>query len=89
MPGRPGTPMALAPLSPDARLDLANRLFREYLTRCFWHCPRDLVIGEELVPMVVSGLRKHGGRRGFILAGQLEACGTFRGTPESSDRESP
>jgi hypothetical protein len=64
----PGTPVLC---TPEARLDLANRLYREYHTRCFWHCPRDLIITEELVPLVVKGLRKHGGRRGFILSGQL------------------
>jgi hypothetical protein len=57
--------------SVDARLELANRLFREYHTRCFWHCPRDLVITESLIPLVVNGLRKHGGRKGFIVAAQL------------------
>jgi hypothetical protein len=60
------------PETTEQRLALANRLFREYHTRCFWHCPRDLVITEELIPVVVNGLRKHGGRRGFILAAQLQ-----------------
>jgi hypothetical protein len=59
------------PLTRQERLELANRLYREYHTRCFWHCPRDLLITEELVPLVVLGLRKHGGRRGFILSGRL------------------
>ena len=61
-------------LTPQQRLELANRLFREYHTLCFWHCPRDLVITEELIPLVVKGLRNHGGRRGFILSGKLRAC---------------
>jgi hypothetical protein len=58
-------------LLPQERLALANQLYREYHTRAFWHCPGDLLITEELLPMVVKGLRKYGGRRGFILAGQL------------------
>lgn len=58
-------------LSADERLELANRLYREHHSRCFWHCPKNLVITEELVPLVAEGLRKHGGRRGFILAAQL------------------
>lgn len=53
------------------RLALADRLYREFHARCFWHCPRDLVITEDLIPLVVQGLRKHGGRRGFILSAKL------------------
>src|SRR5216117_3888363 len=64
-------PGAVPPLTPQERLDLANQLYREFHTRCFWHCPLDLVITEDLVPMVVQGLRQHGGRRGFILSGRL------------------
>jgi hypothetical protein len=53
------------------RLELANQLYRECHTQCFWHCPRDLDITENLIPFVVKGLRTHGGRRGFILAAKL------------------
>ncbi len=60
-----------SPLTREERLELANQLYREYYVRCFWHCPRDLVITEDLLPLVVNGLRKHGGHRGFILAEQL------------------
>lgn len=59
------------PSSAYERLELANQLYQEYHTRCFWHSPRDLVITENLLPFVVKGLRKHGGRRGFMLAGIL------------------
>jgi hypothetical protein len=69
------TAIANAPLSPAERLELANRLYREYYARCFWHCPRDLVITEDLIPLVVNGLRKHGGRQGFILSGKLRCKG--------------
>jgi hypothetical protein len=72
------------PLSPDERLELANRLYREYHTRCFWHSLRDLVITEDLIPFVVNGLRMHGGRRGFILSGQLRPRGA---TPRTSERD--
>jgi hypothetical protein len=64
------------------RLDLANQLYREYHTRCFWHCARDLVITEELIPFVIKGLRTHGGRRGFILSGKLQPKGEPRQTSE-------
>lgn len=53
------------------RLALANQLYRDYHTRCFWHCPPDLEITAELLPMVIKGLRTHGGRRGFFLAAKL------------------
>lgn len=53
------------------RLELARQLYREYHTRCFWHCPRDLDITEDLIPFVVKGLRACGGRRGFILASKI------------------
>lgn len=67
----PGIPSPHPPRTLVERLELANRLFREYHTRCFWHCPPELVITEELIPLVIHGLRKHGGRTGFILSGQL------------------
>ncbi len=37
------------------RLRLANQLYREYHTRCFWHCRRELEITEELLRLVVKG----------------------------------
>jgi len=55
------------------RLELANRLYCQYRAQCFWHSPRDLVITEELIPFVVQGLRKYGGRRGFIASEQLQS----------------
>jgi hypothetical protein len=66
-------PTAIATLlNQDERVALANQLFHEFHTRCFWHSPHDLVITEELIPFVVKGLRKHGGRRGFLLADKLQ-----------------
>jgi hypothetical protein len=74
------------PRNLDERLELANLLYREFRSRCFWHSPRDLVITEELIPFVVKGLRTHGGRRGFKLAGKLQSSGA---TTLGSDREHP
>jgi hypothetical protein len=62
---------ASTPRELDGRLRLANQLYREYHTWCFWHCRRDLEITEELLPLVVKGLLTYGGRRGFILASML------------------
>ncbi len=42
------------------RIALANKLYREFHARCFWHSPADLLITEELIPFVVRGLRTHG-----------------------------
>ena len=66
-------PTTATPSNRDERLGLANQLYRAFLTRCFWHSPRDLVITEDLIPFVIKGLRAHGGRDGFILAGKLRA----------------
>jgi len=49
----------------------AQELFKEYYARCFWHLKPDLVVTQELIPMIVKGLRAHGGRREFLLAAQL------------------
>ena len=52
-------------------MEVANRLFREFYAVCYWHLKPDLVITEDLVPLVTAGLRKHGGRRGLLAAGRL------------------
>ncbi|MBI1915446.1 MAG: hypothetical protein HYS12_12025 [Planctomycetes bacterium] len=80
------TPTAVAPLNREERLERANQLYREYHTRCFWHCPRELLITEDLIPLVVKGLRTHGGRRGFILSVQLQQRRTGS---RASERETP
>jgi hypothetical protein len=80
-------PEAVPPLTPRERLDLANQLYREFHTRCFWHCPLDLVITEDLIPMVVQGLREHGGRRGFILSARLRQRDTVSPLPEGEPPE--
>ena len=61
-----------APRSDSERVAVANELYREFYAQCFWHCPRDLTITEDLIPLVVKGLRAHGGRRGFILSAKLQ-----------------
>jgi hypothetical protein len=81
------TPSISAPQDLHERMELANRLFREFHTRCFWHSPRDLVITEELIPFVMKGLRKHGGRRGFLLAGKLQSQGTTTAAPGQESLE--
>lgn len=53
-------------------IELANKLYQEYRIRCFWHSPSNLIITEELIPFVINGLKKYGGRKGFILGGELK-----------------
>jgi hypothetical protein len=56
----------------ESRIDLARRLYREFYAACFWHLKPDLVVMEETIPVIVRGLRAHGGRRGLLAAGHLE-----------------
>jgi len=58
-------------LPAQERLELASRLFREYYAACFWHLKPDLRVTEEMIPIVVKGLRTHGGRRGALAAARL------------------
>ena len=53
IPGQ--TPHPVPPLAGPHRLELAKRHYREYHARCFCHRPRDLVITEDLIPLVVQG----------------------------------
>lgn len=53
------------------RAELANRLFREFYAVCFWHLKPDLVVTEDLIPLIIEGLRKHGGRSGMLAAARL------------------
>ncbi len=53
------------------KLKLAQELFRAYYARCFWHLRPDLEITESTIPLLVSGLRKHGDRAGMLAAAQL------------------
>jgi hypothetical protein len=72
MNGPNGPPPERVAVSQHEALELGKQLYREFHGRCFWHSPRNLVITEELLPFVVKGLRTHGGRRGFMLAGKLQ-----------------
>jgi hypothetical protein len=65
------TPAASPTLTLEARLELANRLYHECYASCFWHYRPDLVITEESIPLVVKGLRCHGGRQGLLAAAKL------------------
>jgi hypothetical protein len=57
---------------PETRSELARRLYRQLYAACFWHLKPDLVVTEEMIPVILRGLRTHGGRRGLLAAAQLE-----------------
>ncbi len=49
----------------------AQESFLRFRTRCFWSYKKDVVIKEEDIQWVVEGLRKYGGKEGFLIAGEL------------------
>ena len=57
---------------PDlARLNAARWAFRRYHAHCFWYLRSDLKVTLEDLPTIADGLRKNGGRNGFLLAAKL------------------
>lgn len=61
------------PRSREERLDLARDLYGRFHARCFWQSPRDLEVTEDHIPFIIKGLRKYGGRDGFLLADSLRS----------------
>lgn len=55
----------------DYRLRAARAAFRQFHAQCFWYLRADLEITLAEVPMIADGLRKNGGRAGFLLAAEL------------------
>ena len=55
----------------NARVRAAREAFREFHAQCFWYLRADLKITLAEVPMIADGLRKNGGRAGFLLAAKL------------------
>jgi len=49
----------------------AQELYRKYHAQCFWHYKKDLIIDENNFHLVIEGLRKYGGREGYLLADEL------------------
>lgn len=72
--GRQGDPRSQGtPPSTEARdrVRLARRAFRDYHAQCFWHLRPDMQVTLGDIPEVVRGLRRDGGRKGFLLAARL------------------
>jgi len=59
------------PVSKTKRLERAQELFREFHAQCFWHLDPGLEINEDNIELVIEGLRKYGGRDGFLSAEEL------------------
>ena len=55
----------------EARVRAARQAFREFHAQCFWYLRADLEITSAEVPIVAEGLRRNGGRAGFLLAAEL------------------
>ena len=51
--------------------EFAQQLFQEHFARCFWHLKPDLVLTETMIPLIIKGLRIHGGRSEFLAAAKL------------------
>lgn len=49
----------------------AQEIYRQYYAQCFWHLDPNLEITSENLHIVIDGLRKFGGRRGFLIASEL------------------
>lgn len=60
-----------APSQEEERVRAAREAYREFYAQCFWYLRADLEITRADVPMIAEGLRKNGGRRGFLLAAEL------------------
>ena len=53
------------------RVREARQAFRDYHAQCFWYLRPDMQVTLGDVPEIVRGLRRNGGRKGFLLAARL------------------
>jgi hypothetical protein len=66
------TPEASSPrLSEEERLRVAQEAYGRFGTRCFWFMKRDLKITQDDLPLIIEGLKLHGGHEGWKLAHAL------------------
>ncbi len=69
------------------RIREARRALREFHAQCFWYLRRDMAVTLDDLPEIIRGLRRNGGRRGFLIAARLAAHGdTPRGTETGAAR---
>ena len=53
------------------KLDLAQKVLRDFHAQCFWYLRADMEVKPSDLDEIVRGLRQNGGRRGFHLAALL------------------
>lgn len=53
------------------RVREARRAFRDFYVQCFWYMRPEMVVTREDIPEIVRGLRKYGGRQGYLRAERL------------------
>lgn len=49
----------------------AQEIYKQMHSRCFWHYDPSLIINDENFSLIIDGLKKYGGREGFLLANEL------------------
>ena len=54
------------------KIALAQGIYRDFYTACFWHMRPDLVINEATIPILIRELRVNGGMAALRAAAQLE-----------------
>ena len=74
--GRKGGSRSRRALSSEDARDMvrvreARRAFRAFHAQCFWYLRPDLQVSPDDVPEIVRGLRRNGGRKGFLVAARL------------------
>jgi hypothetical protein len=55
----------------ECRLELARKAFKDFYAQCFWSADPGLVVEEQHIPLIIRGLRLHGGHKGYRLAAEL------------------
>lgn len=58
-------------LSDEERLRLAQEAYREYRIQCFWFMKDNLIVTDDNFPLIIEGLKLHGGHKGWKLAHAL------------------
>ena len=53
------------------KLHKAQVAYQRFRTQCFWSYKKNLVLRNNDIPWVAEGLRKNGGKEGFLIAGEL------------------
>ena len=49
-----------------------QKIFSEMHTRCFWYMRSDVKLTVEHIPIILGGLRLHGGHKGYQRARDIE-----------------